>query len=78
MKTIGPMNAQDGNTEIAMVFSINAKKFHAILKFGGNNILYEAINDFINDEFKNSQLILTEAIRDLVLIRQAQLEATSQ
>ncbi len=78
MKTIGPMNAQSGNTEISVVFSVDTQKLHAILMAGDIFSLNNAINDFISEELGLSHDALFTSIRDFVLIRQAQLEATSR
>lgn len=78
MKTIGPINAQSGNTEISVVFSVDPQKLHKILMAGGEDGLDTAIYNFIVEEYENIRGPLFRAIKDLVLIRQTQLEATSQ
>ncbi len=78
MKTIGPMTAQVGNTEIAVVFSVDPQKFHKILMAGGEDGLDEAINKYITEEIVAIRGLLFTDIRDLVIIRQTQLEATSR
>ena len=78
MKTIGPMTAHDGNTEIAVIFSIDPQKFHKNLMAGGEESLDTAIYNFIVEEYENARGSLFKTIRDFVVIRQTQLEATSQ
>ena len=78
MKTVGPANAKSGDTEIAMVFSVDPKFLHKVLMAGGEEGLDEAISSFITEEYDASYDNLFATIRDLVMIRQAQIEATGQ
>ena len=78
MKTVGPANAKSGDTEIAMVFSVEPEVLHKILMVSGEEGLDLAISEFIQEEIDVSRAHLFMSIRDLVIIRQTQLEATSQ
>ena len=72
------MTAHSGNTEISVVFSVDPQKLHKNLMAGGEGALDIAIYDFIVEEFENARGSLFKTIRDLVMIRQTQLEATSR
>ena len=78
MKTVGPANAKSGDTEIAMVFSVEPEVLHKILMASGEEGLDLAISEFIQEEIDVSRAHLFMSIRDLVMIRQAQIEATGQ
>jgi len=78
MKTVGPANAKDRDTEIAMVFSVEPEVLHKILMTDGEEELDKAISSFITEEYDASYDNLFATIRDLVMIRQAQIEATGQ
>ena len=78
MKTVGPANAKSGDTEIAMVFSVEPEVLHKILMVSGEEGLDLAISEFIQEEIDISRAHLFMSIRDLVMIRQAQIEATGQ
>lgn len=77
MKTVGPMNAkQPGDTEIALIFSIDPKELHKVLMAGDEKSLDQAITEFMTREIENSSDALFEAIKELVMIRQASIAAT--
>ncbi len=78
MKTIGPRAAHDGNTEISVIFSVDPQKLHKILMAGGEDALDTAVYNFIVEEYENTRGSLFNTIKDLVIIRQTQLEATSR
>ena len=78
MKTVGPANAKSGDTEIAMVFSVEPEVLHKILMTDGEEELDKAISSFITEEYDASYDNLFATIRDFVMIRQAQIEATGQ
>ena len=78
MKTVGPANAKSGETEIALVFSVDPKFLHKILMASGKDGLGEAISLLISNQYAATRENLIIAIRDLVMIRQAQIEATGQ
>ena len=76
MKTIGPMNAKNGEAEISIVFSFDAKELYQILVKSGDDELCLAINDLIEEGFETSRDDLFTAVTELVAIKQAQIEAT--
>ena len=78
MKTVGPANAKSGDTEIAMVFSVEPEVLHKILAISGEEGLDGAISSFITEEYNASYDNLFATIKDLVMIRQTQIEATGQ
>ena len=78
MKTIGPARAADGETEVAMVFSVDPKTLHKTLMTNGEDDLCKAINYLIKEEYNCSYEGLFTVIRDLVMIKQSQIEATGQ
>ena len=78
MKTVDLANAKDRDTEIAMVFSVEPEVLHKILMTDGEEELDKAISSFITEEYDASYDNLFATIRDFVMIRQAQIEATGQ
>ena len=76
MKTVGPAKAKDGNTKVAMVFSVEPEVLHKILMADGEEGLNLAISEFIQKEIDVSRVHLFISIRELVMTRQAQIEAT--
>ncbi|KKL24714.1 hypothetical protein LCGC14_2412540 [marine sediment metagenome] len=65
MKTVGPANAKSGETEIAMVFSVDPKALHKALMAGGEDGLGEAISSFISKEYEATWNSLFKTIQDL-------------
>ncbi len=75
MKITKSMN---GKAEFSVLVSANAVELHEIFMDGGEGALNLAIYNSITEEFENARDPLFKAIQEFVMIRQAQLEATSK